>query len=67
MGIAQELYFRIQAKENSFADLAREYSLGPEAQTGGLVGPIELNALHPVMVQMLSSSQPGQILAPYPN
>jgi len=64
VGIAQELYFRIQAKENSFADLAREYSLGPEAQTGGLVGPIELNALHPVMVQMLSSSQPGHILPP---
>ncbi len=64
VGIAQELYFRIQAKENSFSDLAREYSLGPEAQTGGLVGPIELNALHPVMVQMLSSSQPGQILPP---
>ncbi|MDZ8184953.1 MAG: peptidylprolyl isomerase [Nostoc sp. ChiSLP02] len=64
IGIAQELYFRIQAKESSFADLAREYSLGPEAQTGGLVGPVELNALHPVMVQMLSSSQPGQILPP---
>ncbi|MDF5708179.1 MAG: peptidylprolyl isomerase [Nostoc sp. S4] len=64
VGIAQELYFRIQAKENSFADLAREYSLGPEAQTGGLVGPVELNALHPLMVQMLSSSQPGQILPP---
>ncbi|MEH2060255.1 MAG: peptidylprolyl isomerase [Nostoc sp.] len=64
VGISQELYFRIQAKENSFADLAGEYSLGPEAQTGGLVGPIELNALHPVMVQMLSSSQPGQILPP---
>ena len=64
VGIAQELYFRIQAKENSFTDSAREYSLGPEAQTGGLVGPIELNALHPVMVQMLSSSQPGHILPP---
>jgi parvulin-like peptidyl-prolyl isomerase len=63
-GIAQELYFRIQAQENSFAEVSREYSLGPEAQTGGLVGPIELSALHPVMVQMLSSSQPGQILPP---
>lgn len=28
MGIAQELYFRIQAKEQSFADVAREYSKG---------------------------------------
>ncbi len=63
-GIAQELYFRIQAKEQSFADLARQYSLGPEAQTGGLVGPIELNALHPAMAQMLSISQPYQVIPP---
>jgi parvulin-like peptidyl-prolyl isomerase len=64
VGIAQELYFRIQAEEKSFAEVAREFSLGPEAQTGGLVGPVELNALHPTMVQMLHSSQPGQILPP---
>ncbi|MEA5502595.1 peptidylprolyl isomerase [Halotia wernerae UHCC 0503] len=64
IGIAQELYFRIQANEQSFTEVAREYSLGPEAQTGGLVGPIELNALHPAMVQMLSSSQPDQVLPP---
>jgi parvulin-like peptidyl-prolyl isomerase len=63
-GIAQELYFRIQAKEQSFADLAQQYSLGPEAQTGGLVGPIELNVLHPAMAQMLSSCQPQQVLPP---
>ncbi len=29
-GIIQELYFRIDAKEQSFADVAREYSLGPK-------------------------------------
>jgi parvulin-like peptidyl-prolyl isomerase len=64
VGIAQELYFRIQAKEQSFAEVAQTYSRGPEAQTGGLVGPIEMNALHPAMVQLLSSSQPGQVLPP---
>ncbi|BAY31035.1 hypothetical protein NIES2107_28840 [Nostoc carneum NIES-2107] len=64
MGIAQELYFRIQAKEQSFADVAREYSKGPEAQTGGLVGPIELNQLHPAMAQLLANNQPGQVLPP---
>ncbi|WP_017653630.1 peptidylprolyl isomerase [Fortiea contorta] len=63
-GIAQELYFRIQAKEQTFADLAKQYSLGPEAQTGGLVGPVELSLLHPTMAQMLASSQPNQILPP---
>lgn len=64
VGIAQELYFRIQDKEQSFTDLARQYSQGPEAQTGGLVGPVELNALHPTMAQMLISSQPHQVLPP---
>lgn len=63
-GLAQELYFRLQAKEQSFADIAQKYSKGPEAQTGGLVGPVELNTLHPAMVQLLTTCQPGQISPP---
>lgn len=64
IGLVQELYFRLQAKEQSFAELAKEYSQGPEAQTGGLVGPIELQTLHPAMAQLLSTSQPGQVMPP---
>ncbi|MBD2004884.1 MULTISPECIES: peptidylprolyl isomerase [Cyanophyceae] len=64
VGIAQELYFRIQEKEQSFAELAREYSQGPEAQTGGLIGPVELSVPHPTLAQILSKSQPGQLLPP---
>ncbi|KYC43396.1 peptidylprolyl isomerase [Scytonema hofmannii PCC 7110] len=63
-GVSQELFFRILAKEQSFAELAREYSQGPEAQTDGVVGSVELSTLHPTMVQMLSSSQPGKLLPP---
>lgn len=62
--IAQELYFRIQEGEQSFAELAREYSQGPEAQTGGIVGPVELSTPHPVLVQMLCASQVGQVWPP---
>jgi parvulin-like peptidyl-prolyl isomerase len=62
--IAQELYFRIQAQEQSFAELAREYSTGPEAQTGGLLGPVELSLPHPQLAKMLSISQPGQLWSP---
>lgn len=62
--IAQELYFRIQAGEQSFADLAREYSQGPEAQTNGLLGPVELGTPHPTLAQLLSMSQPGQLWPP---
>jgi parvulin-like peptidyl-prolyl isomerase len=64
VGIAQELYFRIQDGEQSFAELAREYSQGQEAQTDGLIGPVELSVPHPTMAKMLSVSQPGQLWPP---
>jgi parvulin-like peptidyl-prolyl isomerase len=63
-GIARELFFRIQEGENTFADLAREYSLGAEAQTGGLIGPVELSTPHPQLARMLVASQPGQLWSP---
>lgn len=63
-GIAQELYFRIQAGEASFAECARSYSQGPEVQTSGIIGPVELSVPHPTLAKMLSVSQPGQLLPP---
>lgn len=63
-GIAQELYFRIQENETSFADLAKQYSQGSESQTGGLVGPVELSVPHPKISQLLMASKPGQLLPP---
>ena len=64
VGIAQEVYFRIQEGEQSFADLAREYSQGTEAHTGGVIGPVTLSALHPAIAKMLSISPPGQLWTP---
>ncbi|MEL6222002.1 MAG: peptidylprolyl isomerase [Cyanobacteria bacterium J06627_8] len=64
IGIAQELYFRISEGEQSFAEMAREYSQGPEAQTDGLIGPVELSVPHPSLSHMLSVSQPGQLCPP---
>jgi parvulin-like peptidyl-prolyl isomerase len=63
-GVAQELYFRLQDDQSSFATIAREYSEGPEAQTGGLIGPVELEVPHPTLARMLSISQPGQLWPP---
>lgn len=63
-GVARELYFRAQEGEQSFAELAQAYSQGPEAQTSGLVGPIEMGNLHPNLAQVLRASQPGRLLPP---
>lgn len=64
IGVAQELYFRILEGEQSFAELARTYSQGPEAQTDGLIGPVELSVPHPSLAQILTLSQPGQLSPP---
>ena len=66
MGVAQELYFRLQEEEQCLAELAREYSQGSESQSGGIIGPVELNAVHPALAKMLSVSQPGQLWPPMP-
>jgi parvulin-like peptidyl-prolyl isomerase len=63
-GIAQELYFRLQAQEQSFTELAEAYSQGPEARSGGKVGPAELGTLHPQLARMLRVSHPGQLWQP---
>ncbi|MEM7553926.1 MAG: peptidylprolyl isomerase [Cyanobacteria bacterium P01_A01_bin.84] len=62
--IAHELYFRIQGGEQSFAELAREYSQGPEADSYGIVGPVDLGDLHPGLAHQLGVSQPGQLWHP---
>ena len=62
--LAQELYFRIKDDENAFSTLAMEYSQGTEAQTGGLIGPVEINAPHPKIAQILATCQLGQLVPP---
>ncbi len=63
-GQAQEFYFRISEGEADFDQLARQYSLGSEAETGGLIGPVELNVPHPLIAEKLKTSPPRQVLPP---
>jgi parvulin-like peptidyl-prolyl isomerase len=63
-GQANELYFRLLEGEQSFEDLARHYSQGPEARSGGILGPAPLSQPHPAIAKLLISSQPGKVLAP---
>ncbi|MEG3846324.1 peptidylprolyl isomerase [Microcoleus sp. herbarium19] len=62
--IAREIYFRIHEKEQSFAELARKYSQGPEAQVNGIIGPAELGTIQSNLAHLLAISQPGQLWHP---
>lgn len=59
--LGQELYFRLQEGEQSFEELARKYSQGPEAETGGLIGPVQLSSIPPKATETLSIIEPGQL------
>jgi parvulin-like peptidyl-prolyl isomerase len=62
--LAQEIYFRIFEGEQTFAEMAQQYSKGPEANTGGVVGPVPLSQLNPALAKILSICQPGQLWHP---
>lgn len=62
--LAQELYFRLCDDGASFPELAKQYSEGKEAQTGGLVGPVEMGVPHPTLSRMLRVSRQGQLWSP---
>lgn len=64
-GEAQELYFRITEGEKDFTEVAKQYSQGAEAETGGLIGPVELNVPHPTIAQKLVTAQVGQVIPPF--
>ena len=64
--LLQELFFRIQDGEQTFAEMATQYSQGVEAQTGGMIGPVLLNKLPTAIAEKLRHSLPQQIHPPFP-
>ncbi|MCU0567811.1 MAG: peptidylprolyl isomerase [Oculatellaceae cyanobacterium Prado106] len=56
---AQEIYFHLRDDGADFESLARLYSIGPERQTGGRIGPIALSHLPPVIAQQFRSESSG--------
>ena len=65
MGLAQELYFRLE-EGHSFAELAKTYSQGQEAAAGGIVPPMEMGKLPPAIASAFNSYGTGTILPPFP-
>jgi parvulin-like peptidyl-prolyl isomerase len=59
--VAQELFFRIQSREHSFAELASQYSQHETAPNGGLVGPIFIRSLDPAIANLLDRLKPGEL------
>ena len=63
--LANELYLRIAEGEADFAELAATYAEGLEQATRGVVGPVPLLQAHPILANVLRTSQPGELRPPF--
>lgn len=63
--LCQELFYSIDSKEQTFSHIASQYSMGPEAKTQGLVGPVDLTTPHPEISARLRTAQAGHLIGPF--
>ncbi len=61
--LAMELFFRLQAAETDFPQLAH-HSTSAERDRGARLGPIELGQLNPLVAELLRHAQPGAVQPP---
>lgn len=64
-GLAEELHQRIREREADFSDLAEGFSLGPERNSRGQIGPVALTAGSAELAAKLRVSRPGQLWQPF--
>ena len=63
--LARELWIRLEEKEASFSDLARQYGEGSEANHMGVIGPTRIGNLYPPLIRdVLRRLQPNEIHPP---
>lgn len=64
--LAQEVWFRLQAREMDFDQLSH-HGIGPERELGGRLGPIALQDLDPNLRPLLRRLEPGELATPLQN
>jgi parvulin-like peptidyl-prolyl isomerase len=63
-GTAEELYLRLIDDDDDFSLLAKQFSIGEEQLTHGLVGPMAISQAHPRIQTVLNSLTVGDIHPP---
>ncbi len=62
--LAMELFFQLQEGSLGFSEAVRLYGEEPDRRSRGLVGPVAVNNLHPVMAQVVRRHPPGTLIPP---
>lgn len=62
--LAQELYFQLVEGETTFPTLIECYSHQSGQPPRGLIGPVSLEQLHPLLARVAERYEPGEIIPP---
>lgn len=62
--LAMELFFQLQEGSLDFSEAVRRYGEEPDRRSRGLVGPVAVHNLHPVMAQVVRRHPPGTLIPP---
>lgn len=63
--LAQEVYYRLVDDGQDFGLLAQQFSVGPEAKFGGMVGPKPVYEINPELRKVLGGLKPGETTEPF--
>ncbi len=63
--LCQEIFYSIESSELSFGEASKQYSMGPESKTFGIVGPVDLTTPHPEVSARLRTAQMGHLIGPF--
>jgi hypothetical protein len=62
--LAMELFFQLQERSLDFGEAVRRYGEEADRRSRGLVGPVAVQKLHPVMAQVVRRHPPGTLIPP---
>jgi parvulin-like peptidyl-prolyl isomerase len=63
--LATELFFQLQEGELSFPSLVENYSQGNDRTNRGVIGPIRLKQLNPLLAKVVRRYAPGELIPPH--
>jgi parvulin-like peptidyl-prolyl isomerase len=63
-GFSRELYLQISEGDIDFGEASALHSKGPERLTYGIVGPVQVSQIHPLLASTLTKAQPNITLPP---
>ena len=62
---AKEFYLQISECEKTFSDIASKFSLGHEKYSQGVLGPVQMNRIHPLLQEKIKENKNVNLSLPF--